>query len=287
LQIWNHANKPDKLPKGFNKWRELLSQGRKIYIEGGSDAHGDFNAGFGKVRTCCKSSLSETEILDALKNGKCYMTSGPAIKISIQEKEIGDTIKLHPGFVNLTITAKSSSEFGELKWIETYVDDRPPVRYDASGYGFVENKLKYLLPSDRYIFAVAETDKGYRAYTNPIWLELENGTCNDSVRNQDESAVDCGGVCPKCSDNKSCVRDSDCLSGYCNPNHICSIPTCFDGWRNGNESGVDCGGNCSECTASGILNATVWNIGRANASDIVVCCVRPIKIILIKEEKGG
>jgi len=48
-------------------------------------------------------------------------------------------------------------------------------------------------------------------------------TCSDGVKNQDETDVDCGGsICPKCADGKSCLLDSDCLSGYCCDN-ICEV----------------------------------------------------------------
>ena len=49
-------------------------------------------------------------------------------------------------------------------------------------------------------------------------------TCIDGIQNQDETGVDCGGVC------QACV-------------------SCSDGIMNGNETGVDCGGDCpNTCT---------------------------------------
>ncbi len=49
-------------------------------------------------------------------------------------------------------------------------------------------------------------------------------TCDDGILNQDETDVDCGGICGPC-------------------------PTCNDGMQNGDETGVDCGGpDCPECT---------------------------------------
>ncbi|NNF34899.1 MAG: T9SS type A sorting domain-containing protein [Saprospiraceae bacterium] len=48
-------------------------------------------------------------------------------------------------------------------------------------------------------------------------------TCDDGIQNQDETGVDCGGVCPAC-------------------------PTCTDGIQNGDEEGIDCGGSdCAPC----------------------------------------
>ena len=49
-------------------------------------------------------------------------------------------------------------------------------------------------------------------------------TCNDGIRNQDETGVDCGGVCP-----------------------ACAAPSCTDGIQNQDETDVDCGGVCPAC----------------------------------------
>jgi hypothetical protein len=48
------------------------------------------------------------------------------------------------------------------------------------------------------------------------------GTCSDGILNQNETAIDCGGVCSKC-------------------------PTCTDGIQNQGETGIDCGGPCGNC----------------------------------------
>ena len=50
------------------------------------------------------------------------------------------------------------------------------------------------------------------------------GTCSDGIKNQTETAVDCGGTCAAC-------------------------PTCTDGVKNGTETGVDCGGTCTACVS--------------------------------------
>lgn len=47
-------------------------------------------------------------------------------------------------------------------------------------------------------------------------------TCSDGVKNQDESDIDCGGVCGKtCIDGKLCNSDADCVN-QCNlTSHLC------------------------------------------------------------------
>ncbi len=63
-------------------------------------------------------------------------------------------------------------------------------------------------------------------------------TCNDGIKNGDETGVDCGGSCPACP----------------------TTPTCNDGIQNGTETGVDCGGNCSPCPTNDVLDLGISSI---------------------------
>jgi len=71
-------------------------------------------------------------------------------------------------------------------------------------------------------------------------------TCTDGVRNQDETGVDCGGVC------KICETCSDGIQNQREQGVDCGGPcpacqTCTDGVQNQNEQGIDCGGVCKPC----------------------------------------
>ena len=73
-------------------------------------------------------------------------------------------------------------------------------------------------------------------------------TCSDNTKNGDESEIDCGGTCDKCENEMHCGQNSDCLSdncdvGTCKPNS----PLCADGVLSGDESDIDCGGSCGKC----------------------------------------
>jgi formylglycine-generating enzyme required for sulfatase activity len=98
-------------------------------------------------------------------------------------------------------------------------------------------------------------------------------TCNDHVKNGNETGVDCGGSCPPCGVSVTCTTGSDCSTGECGVGFkggpctgtavdggadaahslagcVCEAPTCSDGVKNGGESDVDCGGD--ECPHCGI-----------------------------------
>jgi hypothetical protein len=74
----------------------------------------------------------------------------------------------------------------------------------------------------------------------------DKATCTDGIKNQDETAIDCGGVCTACTSCTDGIQNGtetgiDC-GGTCT-----ACPTCSDGIQNGTETGIDCGGTCSEC----------------------------------------
>ncbi|MBW2463545.1 MAG: hypothetical protein JRH11_17980, partial [Deltaproteobacteria bacterium] len=73
-------------------------------------------------------------------------------------------------------------------------------------------------------------------------------TCDDGLRNGDETHLDCGGSCPPCADGLGCVVLTDCISMVCRSG-FCLMPSCNDAMLNGAEIAVDCGagGTCPGC----------------------------------------
>lgn len=75
-------------------------------------------------------------------------------------------------------------------------------------------------------------------------------TCSDGIMNQNETGIDCGGVCP-----------------------ACAAPTCSDGVMNQDETGIDCGGVCPVCVFScndGIQNGTETGVD-CGGTCLVLC----------------
>ncbi len=62
-------------------------------------------------------------------------------------------------------------------------------------------------------------------YYNPSgMIILTSGpSCTDGVKNGNETDVDCGGTCDPCQNNKSCLVNKDCESGYCNLDKACTV----------------------------------------------------------------
>ncbi|HBQ15500.1 MAG TPA: hypothetical protein DEF51_31725, partial [Myxococcales bacterium] len=62
-------------------------------------------------------------------------------------------------------------------------------------------------------------------------------SCDDGVLNQDESDVDCGGVCgATCTVGDMCGGVDDCMTMLCTEGTCDALPTCTDAVQNGMET---------------------------------------------------
>lgn len=71
-------------------------------------------------------------------------------------------------------------------------------------------------------------------------------TCTDGVKNQNETAIDCGGTCDPCDVGVPCSINEDCDGEYCHDS-VCANH-CASGAREADETDKDCGGpSCDAC----------------------------------------
>lgn len=88
----------------------------------------------------------------------------------------------------------------------------------------------------------------------PELLLCAEMTCSDGYHNQNETDLDCGGVCgASCANGQVCAAHADCVSEFCMPDLLlCAEMTCSDGYINQNETDLDCGGICGATCANNL-----------------------------------
>lgn len=99
---------------------------------------------------------------------------------------------------------------------------------------YTVNDLPYSDLGSHYVFAV-------RAFGGAV----PGTSCNDGVKNGDETDLDCGGSClANCVNGNTCLSNLDCISNYC-PAGVCEdVALCINSIKDGDETDIDCGGSC-------------------------------------------
>ena len=103
-------------------------------------------------------------------------------------------------------------------------------------------------------------------------------TCDDEIKNGDETGEDCGGTCPNnCANGDDCVDGGDCVSGYCSQAGVCAVQpaTCDDNTENGDETGEDCGGSCPNNCANGEGCLTAGDCTSGYCTQGGLCAIAP------------
>ncbi|MEK7399297.1 MAG: CehA/McbA family metallohydrolase [Candidatus Poribacteria bacterium] len=206
LQFWNGENQ-QKFKRSRKIWIDYLVNGRKLYVLGGNDAHGDFNRCrsvwypniklketenhiFGKVRTYahCGENMSIESILGAMKKGNTIVTNGPISILQAQNDngriaDVGEQIS--GSKFKLNISSRSTDEFGDIEKIDIYKGDLV-TKTEQIDKIYVPEKLRIdsqIVYSD-FIYEIepknpcyirlevtsSSGNKKYSCFTNPIWL---------------------------------------------------------------------------------------------------------------------
>lgn len=86
------------------------------------------------------------------------------------------------------------------------------------------SSINYYIDSRFYSdYYVSVFDWGLRDFVKKDLKVIQN-SCENRVKDGNETDVDCGGnKCSSCENNKSCLIDSDCNSGYCGIGKRCEI----------------------------------------------------------------
>ena len=203
---------------------------------------------------------------------------------------------------NIVVEIKTDQYPTEITW--NIKDAQGAIVANGGNYGSPYNVFtsNYCLASGCYTFNISDTygdgilSPGYfrvlqgttEAVSNSVYGASKtinfclggtvNPTCNDGIKNGNETGIDCGGTCVPCSSCNDGIKNGnetgiDC-GGSCIP-----CATCNDGIKNGNETGVDCGGSCTPCTScnDGIKNGNETGIDCGGSCTPCATCNDGIK----------
>ncbi len=205
LQIWNGIRGPE-LRDGLKSWIRLLLAGKRRFIYGGTDAHGNFNRYrqisipfftmnehhgqiFGSVRTAVfvDGDFTKANLIRALQQGRCIMTNGPLVDVFVTDTtgatyRMGETVNKPVSTIN--IRALSTAEYGSFERITLIVGDQTIgseiaihlLKPDDRALE-IERSIPWHFSMDHPIYLRLEVttmadDRNHFCYSNPIWLHF-------------------------------------------------------------------------------------------------------------------
>ena len=100
-------------------WHELLNIGIQLGISGGSDVMNDIYrtmaVGSTRVYVKPKNQLSSSSYLEALKAGRSFVSNGPLLVFSVDEKGVGEVIKSKKQKVNWSLNVFSPISYEKIE----------------------------------------------------------------------------------------------------------------------------------------------------------------------------
>lgn len=176
----------DKVRELTKEWIELLDRGEVHVATGSSDSHGISFPWAGFPRTMVfvgaawrMSGRSTDGIVDALKHGRAYVSSGPLVDLRVDDAMLGDTVA-HPAKIRVSVPR--TSWLGAPK-VDLLLGPEPlPATVPhIEGEAWVIEVLAPVVTRKRPLVAIVESpligdalgltgfDRAL-AITNPIWI---------------------------------------------------------------------------------------------------------------------
>lgn len=207
IEVLNGAAPLSSNAVALEDWLHLLNRGRYYPLVGSSDSHTIDGGEPGYARTYVFYDKPKTgpvdfaAILQALKKGKCFASTGPLIDLKINEATLGETISIKPGLVNIRLKVWSAPwiQVDEVRLIiNGHCRLALPAKEKTGSVVKLEEALAIEIKEDSAVVAEVigkrslypllqqPSDSGKLrdavlpyAITNPIFIDTDGNSCYD------------------------------------------------------------------------------------------------------------
>jgi hypothetical protein len=169
VEVWNeHWDSLSNNPGSAALWYEWLNQGHRLAATAGTDIHGAPAAGrVYAYNVVFAETLSEKAILNAVRQGHLYLSSGPTLTFtgasaSGESAMMGDL--LYGDSYELRLDWSGCRAGDRIRWL---VDGVPAAEYAAAEAGSISWSLR---GKHWCLVEIRDAAGEMRALTNPIYL---------------------------------------------------------------------------------------------------------------------
>lgn len=148
-------------------WDRYLCAGCRVTGLAATDSH--FAPGVGNVWTgAVGARVDMASVLAALRAGRVFASSGPAVKLTCGRAPMGGTVKASQRTVDVRIRCADS--YG-LNWVRAVQDGRVVREFECRGEPVLKEQMELALaPADSYVRIECASIDDRRAYSNPIYF---------------------------------------------------------------------------------------------------------------------
>ncbi len=149
-------------------WDRYLCDGYRVIGLGATDAH--FAHGVGNTWTgLIDTRLSKTAVLRALRSGRVFASSGPAIDLNCGKVPMGGGVRTRKEKIDIVFECADDSG---LNWAEVVQDGKVKRRFDYRGKKHAKETVT-IRPRKRggYVRVQCAANDDRRAYSNPIYFD--------------------------------------------------------------------------------------------------------------------
>ena len=150
-------------------WDRLLSDGIRVTPLGGSDAHTPESIGCCWTAVMAREGAAVPELIDALNEGRCMASEAALLKISVNGRPMGSTLRVSPRR-RLTVRYKAADSAG-LQNLSIVTGRRVRKTIYTRDATLVEGSWSFVFGGERSIRFEARSVDGRRAFSAPIYFE--------------------------------------------------------------------------------------------------------------------
>ncbi len=191
IEVWNGFDlaRPANVERNLAEWMALLARRGRAVATGNSDSHTIRTEWAGYPRTYVRSESGPDDadaLLSSLRLGRAFVTNGPLLELSIDDRGPGDTVELHTPRVRIAVGVRAASWI-DVDTVDLYVGTAiaatlsiPPRRRPDRPLRF-RGRVELEITEPTFVIAVARGEAPMQAlfarrdvrpfaFTNPIWL---------------------------------------------------------------------------------------------------------------------
>ena len=157
---------------GLYGWYDYLNIGYRLPISGACDYSASHELGSELTYAWCEQAPSPRQYIEALAQGRSFVSSGPMIFLDVEGRKPGEIITFDQGTdTTLDISVRVASENYPVRYLELIANGRIIVREYSENpktRWYLQHRLR--INESTWIAARTYADAGTDAHTNPVYV---------------------------------------------------------------------------------------------------------------------